>query len=49
MLRQVAQDTYVRTYVKVQTLDDEHLLVTDGLTVGDVIISEGAFYLIDAK
>ncbi len=49
VLRHVGKDTYVRTYVKVQTLDEEHLLVTDGLSVGDVIITDGAFYLIDAK
>ena len=49
VLRQVAPNRYVRTLVRVQTLDEEHLLVTDGLKVGDVFISEGAFYLIDCK
>ena len=49
MLRRIAENRYVRTPVKVQTLDDEHLLVTEGLNVGDVFISKGAFYLIDAK
>ena len=49
VLRRVADCRYVRTPVKVQTLDDEHLLVTEGLKVGDVFISEGAFYLIDCK
>lgn len=49
VLRRVAEDRYVRTPVKVQTLDEEHLLVTDGLKVGDEIIMDGAFYLIDCK
>jgi cobalt-zinc-cadmium efflux system membrane fusion protein len=49
VLRRVAENRYVRTPVKVQTLDEEHLLVTDGLKVGDEIIMDGAFYLIDCK
>ena len=49
VLRRVDEDRYVRTPVKVQTLDEEHLLVTEGLNVGDVFINEGAFYLIDIK
>ena len=49
VLRRVDNGRYVRTPVKVQTLDEEHLLVTDGLKVGDVFISQGAFYLIDVK
>ena len=49
VLRRVADDRYVRTYVKVQTLDEEHLLVTEGLNTGDIFISQGAFYLIDCK
>ena len=49
VLRRVDDGRYVRTPVKVQTLDEEHLLVTDGLKVGDVFISQGAFYLIDVK
>ena len=49
VLRRVAEDHYVRTPVKVQTLDEEHLLVTEGLKVGDVFVSEGSFYLINIK
>ena len=49
VLHRVAEDRYVRTPVKVQTLDEEHLLVTDGLKVGEVFVGEGSFYLIDVK
>ena len=47
VLRRVAENTYVRTRVEVQSIDEQRLRVISGLNVGDVIISEGAFYLID--
>lgn len=49
VLRKVAENTYLRTKVLVQTADEDHLIVVDGLAEGDEIITEGAFYLIDTK
>jgi multidrug efflux pump subunit AcrA (membrane-fusion protein) len=45
--RKVGTDTYCRTVVEVQSLDAERLIVTRGLNVGDEVITEGAYYLID--
>lgn len=49
VLRQVANNTYLRTPVTVTSLDDDRLIVTSGLNTNDQIITEGAFYLIDSK
>ena len=47
VLRHVGDNTYVRTCVEVQSIDENYLRVIKGLSEGDVIIKEGAFYLID--
>ena len=47
VLRKTGEGTYVRTPVEVVSLDEHYLRIIKGLSVGDVIITEGAFYLID--
>lgn len=47
VLLRVGDGTYVRNRVEVQSIDEQYLRVIKGLTAGDVIVSEGAFYLID--
>ena len=47
VLRRIDDNTYLRTPVEVQSVDEHYLRVINGLTVGDIIITEGAFYLID--
>ncbi len=49
VLRQLADNTYLRTPVTVSGLDDDRLIITSGLSENDTIITEGAFYLIDSK
>jgi len=49
VLRKLQDNTYLRTPVTVTGLDDDRLIVTDGLNENDHIITEGAFYLIDSK
>ncbi len=49
VLRQLGENTYLRTPVTIAHLDDDRLIVTGGLNVNDTIITEGAFYLIDSK
>lgn len=49
VFRKVADNKFVRTLVVVQTADEENMIVLDGLTEGDEIITDGAFYLIDQK
>ena len=48
-LRKVADNTYLRTPVTVSSLDNDRMIVTNGLSEKDAIITEGAFYLIDSK
>ena len=47
VLRRIDDNTYLRTPVEVQSVDEHYLHVIKGLNVGDIIITEGAFYLID--
>jgi len=47
VLRRIGDNTYCRTKVEVQSIDEHFLRVISGLKVGDVIVTEGAFYLID--
>ncbi len=47
VLRKVGEDTYLRTPVEVVSIDEHTLRIIKGLTPGDIIITEGAFYLID--
>ena len=47
VLLQIGENTYRRTFVEVQSVDERNLRVLKGLNIGDVIITEGAFYLID--
>lgn len=49
VLRKVADNTYLRTPVTVSSLDNDRMIVTNGLSGKDEIITEGAFYLIDSK
>lgn len=45
VLRKVGERLYYRTLVNVHSTADGRLIVTDGLHVGDEIITQGAFYL----
>lgn len=49
VLLQVDKDKYVKRYVETGVTDKGKIQILSGLTEGDVIISEGAFYLLDAK
>lgn len=49
VLRKTGDNKYCRTYVTVRTSSEADLIVTEGLNVGDEIVTEGAFYLIDTK
>lgn len=49
VLRMVADNTFVKTPIEAQSVDNDNLLVSAGLTAGDVIMTEGAFYFIDCK
>lgn len=47
VLLKVADNTYRRTPVEVQSVNEHFLRLVKGLTPGDTIITKGAFYLID--
>ena len=49
VLRRVADNTYVKTPIEAQSIDNDQLIVLNGLAVGDVIVTKGAFYFIDCK
>lgn len=49
VLRKVGDNRFVRTTVKVQSAENGRLIVTEGLTPEDEIITEGAMYLIDYR
>lgn len=49
VLVQIGQDQYLKRPVKTGMTDHGKVQVISGLTVGDTIISEGAFYLLNAK
>lgn len=49
VLRRIADNTYVKCPIEAQSVEGNQLLVTNGLTVGDEIITQGAFYFIDYK
>lgn len=49
VLRRIAENTYVRTFIEAQSVEDGRLLVTKGLSAGDEIITRGAFYFVDCK
>ncbi|MBQ6068654.1 MAG: efflux RND transporter periplasmic adaptor subunit [Bacteroidales bacterium] len=49
VLRKVGEGSYVRTAVEVQSVDEHSLRVIKGLSVGDEIVTEGAFYLVDKR
>ncbi|MFN4145215.1 MAG: efflux RND transporter periplasmic adaptor subunit [Runella sp.] len=46
---QTQKGAYMRRYVETGVTDKERIQITTGLTPGETIISEGAFYLLDAK
>jgi cobalt-zinc-cadmium efflux system membrane fusion protein len=45
VMRKVGERLYCRTYVTVHSSSDGHVIVLDGLKVGDEIITKGVFYL----
>ena len=47
VLVKAGENKYVRRLVEVQSIDEHCLRVVKGLTPGEVIVAEGAFYLID--
>lgn len=49
VLVQIGQDQYLKRPVKTGITDQGKVQVISGLTVGECIISEGAFYLLNAK
>jgi cobalt-zinc-cadmium efflux system membrane fusion protein len=49
VLRRVGENSYVRTAVEVQSIDEHSLRVVKGLNSGDEIIMQGAFYLVDKR
>lgn len=49
VLRRVADNTYVKTPIEAQSVEGDQLLVTNGLAVGDEIVTQGSFYFIDYK
>ena len=49
VFRKVGENSYVRTAVEVQSIDEHHLRVIKGLNSGDEIITQGAFYLVDKR
>ena len=49
VLVQIGQDQYLKRSVKTGITDQGKVQVISGLTVGECIISEGAFYLLNAK
>lgn len=49
VMLQVGKDRYVKRYVETGITDQGKIQILSGLANGDVIISEGAFYLLDAK
>lgn len=49
VLVQNGQDKYVKRYVETGVTDKGRVQILSGLTAGEVVIGEGAFYLLDAK
>ena len=49
VLRKVGENSYVRTAVEVQSIDERSLRVIKGLSAGDEIVMQGAFYLVDKR
>ncbi len=49
VFRRVGANSYVRTAVEVQSIDEHSLRVIKGLNSGDEIIMQGAFYLVDKR
>ncbi|UXD67940.1 efflux RND transporter periplasmic adaptor subunit [Sphingobacterium faecium] len=49
VLVQIGQDQYLKRPVKTGITDQGKVQVISGLTVGECVISEGAFYLLNAK
>lgn len=49
VLLQVSKDKYVKRFVETGVTDTGKVQILKGLTNGDVVVGEGAFYLLDAK
>lgn len=49
VLRKVGDKAYVKAPIEAQSIGEGRLLVSGGLAVGDVIMTEGAIYFIDCK
>jgi len=49
VVKKIGPNSYKKIAVKISAADAAHSVVTSGLKVGDEIIAEGAYYLIDYK
>lgn len=49
VLVQMQTGTYRRTAVTVEEADAERYVVTEGLSLNDIIVTQGAYFLVDAK
>ena len=49
VLLQIGKDQYIKRHVQTGITEKGKIQILSGLTNGDIIISEGAFYLLDAK
>lgn len=46
---EVAEGNYLRRFVETGVSVDDDIIVTKGLAENETIVTEGAFYLLDAK
>ena len=49
VIKKIGNNSYIKTAVEISAADAAHSVITSGLKVGDEIISDGAYYLIDYK
>lgn len=49
VLRRIDDNTYIKTPIEAQSVDNNLLLVSNGLNINDIIITQGSFYFIDCK
>lgn len=49
VVKKIGPNSYKKIAVKISAADAAHSVVTSGLNIGDEIIAEGAYYLIDYK
>ena len=46
---EVAKDKYLRRKIEISTTEGNQVVIKSGLAIGEKIVSEGGFYLLDAK